>query len=85
MANENFDLGLALCRLRDSITSVEGKYFRYVTKNKLDIKDEENIYVKRLFELELMTGNLYKCKTEEDAQALINRIDELRKFIDEVK
>lgn len=81
----NFDLGLALCRIRDSITSVEGKYFRYVTKNKLDMKDEENIYVKRLFELELMTGNLYKCKTEADVQALINRIDELRKFIDGVK
>lgn len=85
MANANFDLGLALCRIRDSITSVEGKYFRYVTKNKLDIKDEENIYVKRLFELELMTRDVYDCETEADVQTIMNRITELRKFIDEVK
>lgn len=85
MANENFDLGLALCRLRDSITSVEGKYFRYIVKNNLDLKDKENIYVKNIFELERTKSGLYKYKTEADVQAIMNRVTELRKFIDEVK
>ena len=85
MANENFDLGLALCRIRDSITSVEGKYFRYIVKNNLDLKDKENIYVKNIFELERTKSGLYKYKTEADVQAIMNRITELRKFIDEVK
>lgn len=49
------------------------------------MKDEENIYVKRLFELELMTGDVYDCETEADVQALMSRVTELRKFIDEVK
>lgn len=81
----NFDLGLALCRTKDSIIDVEGKYFRYITKNKLDLKDKENIYVKRLFELEIMTRNVYDCETEADIQAIMNRVTELRKFIDGVK
>lgn len=81
----NFDLGLALCRLRDSITSVEGKYFRYIVKNNLDLKDKENIYVKNIFELERTKSGLYKYKTEADVQAIMNRITELEKFIDEDK
>lgn len=82
----NFDLGLAKCRLRDSITSAKGKYFRYIVKNDFDIDDETNIYVKSLFELEEIRTNLTdKCKTEADTQALMSRVTELRKFIDEVK
>lgn len=85
MANTNFDLGLAKCRLRDSIIYAEGKYFRYIVKNNLDFKDKENIYVKNIFELANIKDSLYEYETEADVQAIMNRITELRKFIDEVK
>lgn len=81
----NFDLGLALCRLRDSIIYAEGKYFRYIVKNNLDLKDKENIYVKNIFELANIKDSLYEYETEADVQAIMNRITELEKFIDEVK
>ncbi|MBR4021777.1 MAG: hypothetical protein IKI94_04155 [Ruminococcus sp.] len=86
MANTNFDLGLAKCRLRDSITSAKGKYFRYIVKNDFDIDDETNIYVKNFFELEeIRTKRTDNCTTEEEATVLMNRITALEKFIDEVK
>lgn len=86
MANANFDLGLAKCRLREYAAGVKGKYFRYIIKNKITLDDEENLYVKNFFELEeIRTKRTDNCQTEEEATVLMNRIDELRKFIDEVK
>ena len=81
----NFDLGLALCRLRDSIIYGEGKYFRYIVKNNLDLKGKENIFVKNFFELANIKDSLYEYETEADVQAIMNRITELEKFIDKVK
>ena len=81
----NFDLGLALCRIRDSITSAKGKYFRYMLKENIDIDDDENIFVKNFFELANIKDSLYEYETEADVQDIMNRITELEKFIDEVK
>lgn len=82
MANTNFDLGLAKCRIRDSITSAKGKYFRYIVKNDFDIDDETNIYVKNFFELEeIRTKRTDNCTTEEEINNLMSRVAELKKFI----
>lgn len=82
----NFDLGLAKCRVRERASGTQAFYFKYIVKNDFDIDDETNIYVKSLFELEEIRTNLTdKCKTEADTQALMSRVTELRKFIDEVK
>lgn len=82
----NFDLGLTKCRVREYAAGVKGEYFRYIVKNDFDINDDTNIYVKNFFELEeIRTKRTDNCQTEEEATVLMNRIDELRKFIDEVK
>jgi hypothetical protein len=81
-----FKFSLTACRLREYAAGVKGEYFGYLRKNKITLDDEENLYVKNFFELEeIRTKRTDNCQTEEEATVLMNRIDELRKFIDEVK
>lgn len=78
-----FDLGLAVCRVRERAQGAYGFYFRYMTANNIDFNDENNIYVKNMNELgEIGRGLADECKTEADTTALFERIKELRKIVE---
>ncbi len=77
-----FKFSLTACRLREYAAGVKGEYFRYIEKNDIDFYDKNNLYVKNMYELEeIRTKRIDKCKTEEEATILRNRIDELRKLV----
>ena len=82
MANTNFDLGLAKCRLREIAESTDGRYFRYMMKKHISMKDKENIFVKKIRELDdIRTRYADNCTTEEEINNLMSRVAELKKFI----
>lgn len=77
-----FDLGYTICFVRERAEDVEGRYFRYVLKHDIDIDDDENIFVKNLFEARDLGGVLAdKIANAKDAAAIMNRINELKEFI----
>ena len=77
-----FDLGATICYVRERSNAVDGMYFRYLLNNDIDIKDEDNIYVKNIYEAdEISKGLADKIKTAKDAKALMDRITELKEFL----
>lgn len=77
-----FDLGATICYVRARAEDVEGRYFRYILKHDIDIHDDENIFVKNLFEARDLGGILSdEITNAKDAMIIMNKIDELREFI----
>ena len=77
----NFDLGLAKCRAREFAEGVHAEYLRYLKKNSIDRNDESNPYVQNSDELWEMNTIIDKCKTEDDFNAVFDRIAELRALV----
>lgn len=77
----NFDAGLALCRARDRAEGAQADYLFYFKKNNIDWNDESNPYVQNFMELGNMKSRIYKCKTEDDFNAVFDRIAELRALV----
>ena len=77
---ENFDLGLAYCRVKERAGGALADYIVYFRHNNIDpLTDADNPFViayRELYQIE----NRYagKCETEEDVQKLLDRIVELR-------
>ncbi|MBP0973366.1 MAG: hypothetical protein J5851_05600 [Oscillospiraceae bacterium] len=78
---ENFDLGLAKCRARDFAEGVHGEYWEYFKANGIDWKDETDPLVANASELWNMARKIDKCETEDDINAVLERIKELRKLV----
>ncbi|MEE3404805.1 MAG: helix-turn-helix domain-containing protein [Acutalibacteraceae bacterium] len=76
-----FDLGLAKCRAREFAEGVHGAYWSYMKANGIDWKDDTNQYVINADELWNMARRIDKCKTEDDINAVLDRITELRDLI----
>ena len=76
-----FDLGLAKCRAREFAEGVHAEYLRYLRKNSIDWDDESNPYVQNSDELWEMNTKIDKCKTEDDINAVLDRITVLRAMV----
>lgn len=76
-----FDLGLAKCRAREFAEGVHAEYLRYLRKNSIDWNDESNPYVQNSDELWEMNTKIDKCKTEDDINAVLDRITVLRAMV----
>lgn len=77
---ENFDLGLAYCRVKERAGGALADYIVYFRNNNIDrITDADNPFVIAYNELyQIQKKYAGKCETEEDVQKLLDRIVELR-------
>ena len=78
---ETFDLGLAKCRARERAEGAGGDYWEFFKANAIDWKDKTNPLVANAFELWHMREKIDKCETEDDINAVLERIAELRQLV----
>ncbi|MBP0973365.1 MAG: hypothetical protein J5851_05595 [Oscillospiraceae bacterium] len=78
---EKFDLGLAQCRARERAEGAHGEYWEYFKANGIDWTDKTNPLVANSYELWNMPREIDKCETEDDINAVLERIKELRKLV----
>lgn len=76
-----FDLGLAKVRTRERAEGAQADYLVYFRKNGIDWNDESNPYVQNFLELWDMNPRIDKCRTEDDINAVLDRIIELRDLV----
>lgn len=77
---ENFDLGLAYCRVKERAGGALADYLVYFRHNNIDpLTVVDNPFVIAYNELNHIESCLvYDCKVENDFQKLLDRIKELR-------
>ncbi len=76
-----FDLGLAKCRAREHAEGAQADYLVYFRKNNIDWNDESNPYAQNFNELWDMNPRIDKCRTEDDINAVLDRIIALRDLV----
>ena len=67
--------------LYEYLTLVEGAYYRFINKNKINHADIGNIYVANMNELFEMDDQRWKLKTEEEVKKAQARAEELADFL----